>query len=108
MEEMCYITPPIPEEEEIMKFEFAPKKPSGKMSIAAAKKQDFTSLEDKTLRKRTVVSASLNVGLDHSWAVAYYMCVCVAHTYVQLDTSVGYVFTWPHTAFCAEFETSLM
>lgn len=79
MEEMCYITPPISEEEEMMKFEFTPKKPSGKMSIAAAKKQDFTSLEDKTLHKRTVVSASLNVGLDHSWAVAYYMFVCCTY-----------------------------
>ena len=60
MEEMCYITPPIPEGEEMMKFEFTPKKSqSGKMSIATAKKQDFTSLEDKTLRKCTVVSVPL-------------------------------------------------
>lgn len=81
MEEMCYITPPIPEEDEMMKFEFTPKRCSGKMSIATAKKQDFTSLEDKTLRKCTVVSVSLGHCALMGNCV-YYMCVCC--TYVQV------------------------
>lgn len=59
---MCYITPPIPEEDEMLKFEFIPKKSnSGKKCIETAKKQDFTSLEDKTLHKCTVVSAHQNI-----------------------------------------------
>ena len=58
MDEMCYITPPIPEEE-MLKFEFTPKKSnSGKKSLETVKRQDFTCLEDKTLRKSTLVSAS--------------------------------------------------